>query len=89
MCIIACPPVPLSLSALPGGCCGCPPLAGCPCLALIVAVGTGCASVSLYALCLYTCVLVQVCFIDPVGVCVKRHGGKIIVSAGNSPYERV
>lgn len=89
VCIIVCLPIPPSPSAFPGGCCVCPPLAGCACIALLVAVGNVCASVSLYTLCVYVCVLVHVCFVNLVGVCVKRPGRKIIISGGNSLYERV
>lgn len=45
--------------------------------------------VSLYTLCMYICVLVHVCFVNLVGVCVKRPGRNIIISDENSPYKRV
>lgn len=60
------------------------PLAGCAGSALLAAAGSVCACV-----CMCTRVLVCVCFPNPVGVCIKRHGRKTIVSGGNSPQERV
>lgn len=84
MCTVACLPMPLCPSAFPGGYCVCLPLAGCARLALLVAVGNVCASVSLCTVCMYMCVYVHVCFVSPVGICIKSHDRKIIISGGKS-----